>query len=520
MKHIYVLFLSACFLNGCASLPSPTSTSAENTYNQLLETSSPQLREFLREMPKGGDLHNHLSGAIYAENYIAWGQEAGLCVNTKTFVLFAPGSTPKGCQAPESMKISDYTKDSTNYASLIDSLSMRGFTPDASAGNRSGHDHFFATFAKFNAAGNNRAGDMLAETMRRAKQQNILYLELMTSPGMDGVRKLGASWGKPLTQKNFSQLYDYLTITHRAELDALVINARMQLDTAEKEAAYSLPCRDTDFHQCPVNVRYLAQVIRVFPPEQVFAQSVLAYELMKADPRVVGLNFVAPEDDVVTLRDYAIQMTMLHYLSLHYKDSPHAIALHAGELTLGLVPPEQLQSHISQAVNAAGAKRIGHGVDIFYEKNATALLKKMAKNHVMVEINLTSNDTILGVKGKDHPLLGYMQHHVPVSLSTDDEGVSRIDLTHEYQRAATDYQLTYPQLKMFSRNSLEYAFLPGKSLWKKGAGTTPDSFVVRHRECQDVSSSACEAVVAPSEKASLQRELELKFLAFEEKITH
>src|SRR5262245_48368545 len=30
------------------------------------------LRGFIQRMPKGGDLHNHLSGAVYAESYLAW----------------------------------------------------------------------------------------------------------------------------------------------------------------------------------------------------------------------------------------------------------------------------------------------------------------------------------------------------------------------------------------------------------------------------------------------------------------
>jgi len=30
------------------------------------------LRAFLRRMPKGGDLHTHLAGAVYAERFIAW----------------------------------------------------------------------------------------------------------------------------------------------------------------------------------------------------------------------------------------------------------------------------------------------------------------------------------------------------------------------------------------------------------------------------------------------------------------
>ena len=62
---------------------------------------------------------------------------------------------------------------------------------------------------------------------------------------------------------------------------------------------------------------------------------------------------------------------------------------------------------------------------------------------MLVEVNLTSNDVILGIKGADHPLPLYRKYGVPVTLSTDDEGVSRIDLTHEYVRAAMTYPLTY-----------------------------------------------------------------------------
>ena len=84
----------------------------------------------------------------------------------------------------------------------------------------------------------------------------------------------------------------------------------------------------------------------------------------------------------------------------------------------------------------AGAERIGHGVDVMYEDDARELLKEMADKHVMVEINLSSNEGILGVEGDEHPFPVYRSAHVPVALSTDDEGVSRIDLTHEYVRAA------------------------------------------------------------------------------------
>ena len=52
------------------------------------------LEAFLREMPKGGDLHNHLSGAIYAESYLRWSAEDGLCLATATFSLVAGPCDP------------------------------------------------------------------------------------------------------------------------------------------------------------------------------------------------------------------------------------------------------------------------------------------------------------------------------------------------------------------------------------------------------------------------------------------
>ena len=62
------------------------------------------------------------------------------------------------------------------------------------------------------------------------------------------------------------------------------------------------------------------------------------------------------------------------------------------------------------------AERIGHGVDAMYEDDAAGLLKEMAKKHVMVEINLSSNEGILGITGDKHPFQYYRAAHVPVAL--------------------------------------------------------------------------------------------------------
>jgi len=134
------------------------------------------------------------------------------------------------------------------------------------------------------------------------------------------------------------------------------------------------------------------------------------------------------------------------------------VALHAGELTLGMVPPKDLKHHISQALYVVGAQRIGHGVDLPYEEKAIELLQ-LIKEKSVVEINLTSNEFILGVKGREHPYLIYYAYDVPLVICTDDSGVSRNNLSGEYVLLASRYKPGYKTLKKYVYNSIKYSFL-------------------------------------------------------------
>jgi adenosine deaminase len=274
---------------------------------------------------------------------------------------------------------------------------------------------------------------------------------------------------------------------------------------------------------CSVKIRFIYQVLRAFPPQQVFAQTLLGFEVASADPDVVGINFVQPEDDRRAMADYHLQMQMLDYLHSIYPSVK--ISLHAGELAPGMVPPEGLKFHIREAIDLGHASRIGHGVDVIYEQNHSdvpvgmlekPLLKEMADKHIMVEINLTSNDVILGIKGHDHPLTLYREAHVPVALSTDDEGVSRINLTHEYVRAAIEYGLGYLDLKEMARTSIEHSFLPGDSLWEKQDVFTRMKAACAGQKVGTLSpTAACQTLLKSSEKAAQQWELERRFAVFE-----
>src|SRR5437588_517634 len=145
---------------------------------ESLRKSPPQLLAFLLAMPKGGDLHNHLSGAIYAESYIQWASDNGLCVNTTTMALSAPTPPAKCDPDSEPPPASAALKNSRLYGQMIDAWSMRNWQLSG----QSGHDHFFDTFGKFGPATWNQNGKMLAEVVARAARGNVLYMELMLTP--------------------------------------------------------------------------------------------------------------------------------------------------------------------------------------------------------------------------------------------------------------------------------------------------------------------------------------------------
>jgi hypothetical protein len=400
------------------------------------------LLALLRAMPKGADLHNHLSGAVRAESWAQWAAADGLCFVAATSSLMRPP-----CEGTDRIPAARLLVDSALLSRAVDAWSMRHWRPGA----ESGADHFFATFSKTAAVGINHLGDMLAEVTARAAKQHISYLELMSNDDDGSIPRLGLHVGwNP----------DFATLQRRLDeagiRDSLRAAART-LDRAEQRQREILRCGTPAADAgCNVTVRYIYQVVRSRQPEQVFAQLLAGFELPSVDRRYVSLNLVAPEHGYVALRDFPLHMQMIQWLRRGYPSVP--ITLHAGELSDRVAPAAAMESHIRQSVEVAGASRIGHGVDVLHEEDPESLLREMAGRHVLVEIGLTSNDVILGVTGAAHPLSAYVSHGVPVALVTDDEGVSRSDLTHEYLRAVTDQHLDYRALKTMARSSIAYSF--------------------------------------------------------------
>jgi adenosine deaminase len=506
----------------------PSEQRATRAFNDAKSAGSPSLHAFLSRMPKGADLHMHLSGAVYAETFIAEAAADHLCVDPATLSFFKTEAMtrsipPQPICGETGVPAASAFKDQKLYDILIDAFSMRSFVPSPGV---SGHDQFFSTFDRFGGIDKSHVPEWLDEVATRSAAQNGQYLEIMQTPAFTAAAVLGNQLGWPEVPSDPIGQHRDATSAELALLrDQLLADAafRANIVSARQEFDDYLAARNRLEHcgepsaapACSVKIRFLAQVLRSAPPQRVFAQTLLYFELASQDPNtVVGINFVQPEDTYLSMSEYHRQMLMLDYLHRVYPDVH--IALHAGELAPGLVPPDGLSFHIREAVDLGHAERIGHGVDIMYEKDPQALLKELADRHIMVEINLTSNDGILGISGKNHPLPNYRAARVPVALSTDDEGVSRGNITQEYTRAAMEFNLTYIDLKNMARTSLEHSFLPGPSLWQQ-----KDTFTRTVPECaaqtlgSETPNARCAAFLRSSERAAQQWELERRFTVFE-----
>jgi adenosine deaminase len=510
LPHFIVTFALSLFLS--ASAPAQTATPAEMRTSRALHA-------FLVDMPKGTDLHSHLSGAIYAESWIHAAVQDQLCFNPETYGFTeAEQKSADPTVDPTCKKTKDRDKDRQDipvaealkkqhlYDELVDSFSMRGYVPTPGV---TGHDQFFGTFDKFHGTDKTHEGEWLYEVAARAAAQNVQYMELMETPAfghaIDVAKKV--AWNSDLPKMREALI--------KTDLFQDVDAARKSF--AEAEATRDALCQSGEpgaAEACTVKQRFIYQILRGNSNAQVFAQTLLGFETIQQVPHIVGINFVMPEDGYLSMTNFEEQMKMLDYLHGVYPNVH--ITMHAGELAPGLVTDEGLCCHIHWAVEIGHVERIGHGVDIMYEKNPYKLMDTMAKNHVMVEIALTSNDVILGISGKDHPFPIYRKHGVPVSLSTDDEGVSRIDLTHEYVRAVETYNLRYTDLKQMIRTGMEHSFQPGDSLWPDR-----DNFKNVVAACAkeplgaDKPTATCDAFLKASEKATQQWELERRFREFE-----
>jgi adenosine deaminase len=90
--------------------------------------------------------------------------------------------------------------------------------------------------------------------------------------------------------------------------------------------------------------------------------------------------------------------------------------------------------YVWEAIDVLGARRIGHGCVAAKEP---ALLKRMARDGILVECCLSSNeDTGAVPRGARHPIHAFLEAGVPVAICSDNSTVSKTNQMRESLRAA------------------------------------------------------------------------------------
>lgn len=454
MKLRLAIFIIIIFTTvGCSHIGLKPDAEPDNTgktellYNKFIEAESPniaQLNLFFSQMPKGGDLHHHYSGSIYAETYLDWVEAANYWIDKNTFEIIKPGDAKdNNCY----LSVRQLRSDPELYAKLLSLWSDKDYNnhyhqqlpPDFS---------FFKTFSYFGPISKNFK-EGLKILKDQALKENVSYIETMLS-------SVDYSYQDDSFDENVKKASSPEELLRRLDEFSVKIAADGELTKKIDAFIKKLETSHRDIDDEHFMMRYQTYATRNGTPSSVFSSLYSAFLVNTKLKLLVGVNFVGPENGLVALSDYDLHMQMFSYLR---KKFPNVnVALHAGELTLGMVPPKDLRHHISQAIYIAGAQRIGHGVDLPYEEKAIELLQRIKEKSV-VEINLTSNEFILGVKDSKHPYLIYCAYDAPIVICTDDSGVSRNNLSGEYVLLASRYKPGYKTLKKYVYNSIKYSFL-------------------------------------------------------------
>lgn len=453
MKFVFT-FLFSTFLTVAFS-------QSVNQYFEKIRNNEGALTAFFSQMPKGGDLHHHYGGAIYAEPLLERAITENFYINTETMKVAK--------ERPATGKWEQFsTLQSRGELDMYKQKIMQNWSvKDYNNVDYPSDKLFFETFDKLWPAADGNFEKGLLELKNRAIKENVSYIEtqLSTIPctiNTNSLNKFNRELRQMVKFENEKNIFQTLDTIYNYLTQEGVADFAKKFNTGFVEKLQNeLRIDDSRF-----TMRYQNFVLRFMEPVDLFKNLMLAFISADNSPLIAGVNIVAPEDGETSMKDYWLHMIMFKYCHSRYPDVKYS--LHAGELTLGLVQPEDLTWHIRSAVYTAKANRIGHGVDIAYEDSCYNLLRYMSKNKIPVEINLVSNEFILKVKETRHPITLYHEFGVPIVISTDDAGVLRTNMTEQFVLLAKRYKsFSYADIKQFVYNSISYSFIKDPGLKKQ-----------------------------------------------------
>ena len=183
LKSTFIwLFLALIILPGVSLSGQVSAEKYISDYLNSIRDNRALLTAFFQQMPKGGDLHNHFSGSIYAESYFDYALKSDFWVNLKTLALYDKAPAPN-----EDIKRFSEVKAAGGLDALRYQLLRFWSIKDYFEGDEASDKHFFDAFDKFDLPSKGLVREGLLELKQRAKAENVQYLEVMYRSAKHGL---------------------------------------------------------------------------------------------------------------------------------------------------------------------------------------------------------------------------------------------------------------------------------------------------------------------------------------------
>ena len=380
-----------------------------------------QLYAFLFDLPKGGDLHNHLDGSNLPESWFKVATDKTLtggkdcytrtrnlnCEDSNQPFLYYHNIREFAYNQLSSCRKSEYE----SLASLTHEQKRNWLSALKLDINDNGPDDFFEVI--FPRTWDLRHDleimtELLVENMKQFGAEGVRYIETILSP----FRFQDAN-GNPI---------DPATVTS---------HFRQRLNQPDALAT-------------GVTVRFQAYVMRFAADAEKQIEDAYAFVAQNRD-LWVSINLVGREDNE---KGHPLRF-LETFRKMRRTYGGIKLSIHAGEA-------EEPNDYVRNTL-LLGAARIGHGINLISDPDTMLLMRN---NKYLVEINLISNRLLKYVPDLSlHPFPEYLRIGIPVCLNTDDRGIWGSNMTDEYYTAVTQFNLSWEEIIQIGKNSLEYSFV-------------------------------------------------------------
>jgi adenosine deaminase CECR1 len=384
-----------------------------------------ELYRFLYELPKGGDLHNHMGGENLPETWYKVATNSKLVHDefyARTKLLDCPDSTEP--------LLYDITINQATYDALSPGRKQE-YEPIAGLSDAEKAKWLSNLWLDTPAKGREEFFQNIWPRISAMEKNPYLMAELL----VENMKLFGAEHVRYVETQAFVFGIDGNAFTHPD-------NSPWSMD--EVLNIFRDRLKQPDAVATGVTVRFQSCVLRFTPWAIQGVED--AYKFMDHNRDLfVGINMAGREDNE---KGYPSQFQDV-YRRMRSLYPDIQISIHAGE-------SDEPNFHVRDTLYL-GATRIGHGVNLYTDPQTMLMMRAC---NFLVEINLISNKLLGYVPDLDkHPFPDYLRFGIPVCLNTDDRGMFGSDLTDEYFTAVKHYNLSWDELTLMGRNSLIHSFV-------------------------------------------------------------